>query len=61
MEVECRKEREVVIRFKFEDLKDETICKINKELKRIHHPPIQKSQTFAVYSFETDGSMLKED
>lgn len=60
MEVEHRKEREVVIRFKMEDLKDETIYKINKELKRIHHPPVQKDQTFAVYSFETDGSMWRE-
>jgi len=59
MEVEHRKEREVTIRFKIEDLKDETIREINKELKRIHHPPIQKDQTFAVYSFETDSSMLK--
>lgn len=59
MEVEHRKEREVTIRFKFEDLKDETICKINKELKRIHHPPIQKDQTFAVYSFETDVGYFK--
>lgn len=57
MNVEHRKEREVTIRLKIEDLKDETICKINKELKRIHHPPIQKDQTLVVYSFETDSSM----
>jgi len=59
MKVEHRKEREVTIRFKFEDLKDETIRKINKELERIHHPEIRKDQTFTVYSFETDSSMWK--
>lgn len=60
MKIQHREEREVIIRFNFEDLKDETICKLNKELKCIHHPPIQKGQTFAVYSFETDNSMWKE-
>lgn len=60
MEVEHRKENEVVIRIKNEDIKDEIICKINKELKRIHHPPLQNGQTFAVYSFETDKRNNKE-
>ena len=57
MKVKHHKEREVTIWLKIEDLKDETICEINKELKRIHHPPIQKDQTLVVCSFETDGSI----
>lgn len=53
MEIKRISDDRVTFRIKVSDLKDETVNNINKELKRIHHKPINKDDIFAIYSFES--------